>query len=156
MKGLTSNYSDSESLDRRFCHEMGSDQGSHKSSWHKFFSSRSGTPHNGVNYVGHSRSCGEISDPEELVGTYTNVLNEMIEKHAPLRTKTITLRPTCPWFTEELHAAKHTRRKLERKWRNSGLAIDHEIYRKYCAEVNKKLQKTRETYLSEKDHVQNN
>ena len=96
------------------------------------------------------RSCGEISDPEELVGTYTNVLNEMIEKYAPLRTKTITLRPTCPWFTEELHAAKHTRRKLERKWRNSGLAIDHEIYRKYCAEVNKKLQKTRETYLSEK------
>ena len=96
------------------------------------------------------RSCGEISDPEELVGTYTHVLNDLIEKHAPLRTKTITLRPTCPWFTEELHSAKHTRRKLERKWRNSGLAIDHEIYRTYCAEVNKKLQKTRETYLSEK------
>ena len=62
-----------------------------------------------------------------------------IGKHAKLRTKTITLRPTYPWFTEELHAAKHTRRKLERKWRNSGLVIDHEIYRQYCAETNKRL-----------------
>jgi hypothetical protein len=68
-------------------------------------------------------------DIEELVATYNTELSLVIEKHAPLRTKIITIRPTCPWYTEELHEAKHLRRKLERKWRVTRLTIDHDIYR---------------------------
>ena len=47
-----------------------------------------------------------------------------VEKHDPVRTKTFVMRPGCPWFSEEIHHAKHLRRKLERKWRKSRLTID--------------------------------
>ena len=70
--------------------------------------------------------------------------------HAPLLTKQVTLRPTSPWYNEELHEAKHLKRKLERKWRKTNLTVDHEIYRNQCASVNKLLKQTRVKFYSEK------
>jgi len=74
----------------------------------------------------------------------------LVDKHAPLRTKSITLRPTCPWYTDELHEAKHIKRNLERKWLKSRLTIDHEIYRNHCAKMNKMLKKARVDFYSDK------
>jgi len=53
-----------------------------------------------------------------LVTAFTNGLTSLIDKHAPLRTRTITERPDCPWYTDTLHEAKDLRRKLERRWKN--------------------------------------
>ena len=92
----------------------------------------------------------ECRDVENLVSVYNNELSVLIDKHAPLRSKTITLRPSCPWFTEELHDAKHLKRKLERKWQSTRLTIDHSVYRNQCAIVNKTLKKARIDYYSEK------
>ena len=87
---------------------------------------------------------------EELVRAYTSELSALIEKHAPLRSKTITLRPSCVWYTQNLHDAKHLRRKLERTWRKSKLTIDHQIYRSQCANVNKMLKQAKIDYYSDK------
>jgi len=38
-----------------------------------------------------------------LVTTFTNGLTSPIDKHALLRTRTITERPDCPWYTDTLH-----------------------------------------------------
>ena len=91
-----------------------------------------------------------LTNVDELVDAYTTGLTLLIDKHAPLRTRTIVLRPTCPWYTEELHEAKHLRRKLERKWQNSRLTVDHQIYRDQCVIVNKLLKQARIQYYSEK------
>jgi len=91
-----------------------------------------------------------IHDPETLVQTYDTKLSALVDKHAPLRTKSITLRPTCPWYTDELHEAKHIKRNLERKWLKSRLTIDHEIYRNHCAKMNKMLKKARVDFYSDK------
>ena len=56
------------------------------------------------------------------------------------------MRPDCPWFTDDLHDAKHLRRKLERKWRTTELSIDHHIYRNQCAVVNRLIKKARLDY----------
>ena len=56
----------------------------------------------------------------------------------------------CVWYNEELHEAKHLKRKLERKWRKTNLTVDHEIYRNQCASVNKLLQRTRVKFYFEK------
>ena len=74
----------------------------------------------------------------------------LIEKHAPIRTKSIVLRPDCAWYTDELHAAKHKRRKPEHKWRSSKLSIDHQLYREQCSKVNKLLKTAKTTYYSDK------
>ena len=92
----------------------------------------------------------DLTNLEDLVSAYTNELSVLIEKHAPFRTKTITLRPSCVWYTQNLHDAKHLRRKLERKWSQSKLTIDHQIYRIQCANVNKMLKQAKIDYYSDK------
>ena len=85
-----------------------------------------------------------------LVTAFTNGLTSLIDKHAPLRTRTITERPDCPWYTDTLHEAKHLRRKLERRWKKNRLTVNHQIYRDQCIVVNKLLKQTRIAYYSEK------
>ena len=89
-----------------------------------------------------------ISNLDEYVELLNTSLTSLIEKHAPLLTKKIVLRPSNPWYNDELHEAKHLKRKLERKWKQSKLTVDHEIYRKQCAIVNKMLKQTRINFYS--------
>ncbi|XP_053405136.1 uncharacterized protein LOC128558892 [Mercenaria mercenaria] len=77
-----------------------------------------------------------VTDLDEIVNSFNSNLTLLVDKHAPVKTKTIVLRPTCPWFNEELHDAKHIKRKLERNWRRTKLTIDHQIYREQCGVVN--------------------
>ena len=88
--------------------------------------------------------------PDELLSCYNDIMRTLVDKHAPLRTKTIHLRPNSPWYTEELHEAKHLRRKLERKWRQTKLNVDHQIYRQQCTHVNKLIRQTRISHYSNK------
>ena len=55
---------------------------------------------------------------DELVETYNTQLSAIIDKHAPVQSKTIIMRPNTKWYTEELRTAKQDRRKAERKMRN--------------------------------------
>ena len=87
---------------------------------------------------------------DRLVEAYSKGLCSLIDIHAPIKTKSIVIRPSCPWFTDELHDAKHLRRKHERKWRATKLSIDHQIYRNQCAVVNRLLIKARLDYYSDK------
>ena len=52
------------------------------------------------------------------------VINRVTE-YAPLKTKTITLRPTALWYTEEIRSEKRKRRALERRWRSSKRESDY-------------------------------
>ena len=52
---------------------------------------------------------------DNLVEAYYSGVKVLINKHAPLQRKTITLRPNAPWYTEELQEEKHNCRKAERK-----------------------------------------
>ena len=85
-----------------------------------------------------------------MVSAFNEGLTSLIDKHAPLRTKTITQHPDCPWYTDELHEAKHLRRKLERRWLKNRLTVNHQIYRDQCVVVNKLIKQTRIAYYSEK------
>ena len=43
-----------------------------------------------------------VYDLEALVRQYNVTLKSMLETHAPLKTRTVTVRPYSPWFTEEI------------------------------------------------------
>ncbi|XP_060563505.1 uncharacterized protein LOC132722906, partial [Ruditapes philippinarum] len=90
------------------------------------------------------------SDIDGFMMEYSDSLTSILDKHAPIINKNITLRPACPWYTEQLHEAKHEKRKLERKWRETKLTIDHQIYRTHCSSVNKMLKQARVEYYTSK------
>ena len=54
-----------------------------------------------------------IGDTDHLVQSYNRIMKDLIDKHAPLCRRVVTLRPNSPWYTPDLPLAKHTKRKAE-------------------------------------------
>ena len=58
-----------------------------------------------------------LTDPEDnintLVDQYCQNLSDRVEKHAPLRSRMLRVRPHAPRFTEEAEEAKVKRRQYE-------------------------------------------
>ena len=69
--------------------------------------------------IDFSEFCGQLENTRlvrdaasfslsELVYEYNTTLKSLLDRHAPLKTKTITLRPTALWYTEEIRSEKKT------------------------------------------------
>jgi hypothetical protein len=65
-------------------------------------------------------SCTFIIHPpsnlSDLDDCYNSTVSSLLNKHAPVITKTLLLKPPNPWFTTVLHKLKLARRRLERTW----------------------------------------
>ena len=85
---------------------------------------------------------------ESLAKEYDEVLCKALDKLAPKRTRTIVIRPNAPWYNEEIATQKRKRRRLERKWRSTGLEIDRVNYIEQCNVVNDMLYKAKEQHYS--------
>ena len=53
----------------------------------------------------------------ELVNQYNETLSKLLDKYAPKQTKSVQVRPTSPWMSNDIIVAKRRRRYLERIWR---------------------------------------
>ena len=109
--------------------------------------------------IDFSEFCGQLEDTRlvrdaasftlgELVFEYNTTLKSLLDRHAPLKTKTITLRPTALWYTEELRSEKKKRRAFERRWRSSKLESDYSRFKEQCLGVNALIKKTKVDYYS--------
>ena len=59
-------------------------------------------------------------------------------------------KPITKWLSPEAVAAKRVRRRLERKWRSTGLDRDRRAYRHGCRTANKLIQTSRKNYFQTK------
>ena len=87
-------------------------------------------------------------DLDALTRKYNTVLSELLDKHAPLKKRTITLRPAAPWYNNTIRYEKQRRRKFERRWRASGLTAHCELYVDQCNLVNKCIFDAKMDYYS--------
>jgi len=55
---------------------------------------------------------------DDLVEAYNSGVNFLINKHAPLQKKTITLRPNAPWYTENTIVGKLNDCGGKQSWRS--------------------------------------
>ncbi|GFR66842.1 ATP-dependent DNA helicase [Elysia marginata] len=78
---------------------------------------------------------------QNLVDTYKRKLKQLLDIHAPLKTRIVTDRPSAPWMTSHIKELKTERRRAERKWRSTNLCIHKEIY----SNLNRKLKNAIET-----------
>ena len=53
----------------------------------------------------------------------------MLDRHAPIMTKTITVRPLVPWSDDEIREARRERRKAERRWRYARSLSDLAVFK---------------------------
>ena len=88
-------------------------------------------------------------DLESLLVLYNTSLIGLLDKHAPLKTRTIiTIRPSAPWYTEDTNEEKQKRRALERRWRRTGLTVDRERFVEQCHVVNEFILQAKRAYYS--------
>ena len=69
-----------------------------------------------------------------LLAQYQNDLDGLLEIHAPLKRRVVTLRPSTPWYNE-IASAKREGRKLERHWRKTKLTVHQQLYKHKCKQV---------------------
>ena len=68
------------------------------------------------------------SNSTDSLGVYNTCLRQLLDRHAPLVTRTVTDRTSAPWMTLEFKQAKVQRRLAKQIWRESGLTVHREIY----------------------------
>jgi hypothetical protein len=71
-----------------------------------------------------------------------------LEKHAPLRKRTVTLRLSLQWYTTKIKAVKSMRRRLEHKWRSNKSEDNRKRYVDECNMVNNLIYQTKMTLYS--------
>ena len=67
-----------------------------------------------------------------LSSQYHTVLSDILESHAPLQKRVIFVRPSSPWYSNDIAAEKKIRRKLERQWRHSQLTFHKQMNVNQC------------------------
>ena len=102
---------------------------------------------NGIS--GSDLCVNSFSDIEEFSRCYDTTLLNLLDKHAPIKTKKMVMRPVVPWFTDELKKLKAQRRRCERKMLLSGCSHDKELYYKTRDKYSALLRKTKTSYYSD-------
>ena len=70
---------------------------------------------------------------DSCVNLFESTVRNILDDHAPLKTRTVKLQTESPWFNDDIRAARKTRRQLERKWRDNGkLEVHRQEYRNQC------------------------
>ena len=87
---------------------------------------------------------------ENSVNEYNSSLQSLLDKHAPTIQKSVIVRPNTKWYTSNLRSAKVVRRRLERKWKKSGLENDWIRYRNQCKFVSFLLKEAKTKFYSTK------
>ena len=88
-------------------------------------------------------------DPDELAKLYNQQLTEILDKHAPVKTKTVTIRPLAPWYTDDIQSLRKEVRHAERRWRRTHENQHREEFR------DQKKNLTKQIKIAKKAHYQN-
>ena len=83
-----------------------------------------------------------------LVEQYNTDLSELLERHAPLKSWFLTLRPYSPWYDADLLAAKQKRCRSELQWRRSWLTVHRQMYIEQWQAVARLLSTQKTQYYS--------
>ena len=87
-------------------------------------------------------------DLVSLVNEY-DCLHTILDNHAPIKSREITLRPKAPWYTNEIDDKKRIRRQLERKWHKTRMNADWNRYKQQCYAVNKLIDSSKSAYYTD-------
>jgi hypothetical protein len=81
------------------------------------------------------QKCSLVTSPsstmDELSHQYNLVLGDIMNKHAPEKTKFLVQRQEIPWYNDAVRSTKQNLRQIERTWRKSGLEVHKQMF---CAQ----------------------
>lgn len=79
-------------------------------------------------FINSSLSSFSSSDPlETKVSMLNSVLSSGLDLFAPQKSRSVSFARPAPWYNEDLRTMKTSCRKMERRWRCSGLSVHHQL-----------------------------
>jgi hypothetical protein len=73
----------------------------------------------------------------------------ILNKHAPLKKRVITIHPDAPWINDNIKEKKRDKRKAERKWRQTGLTVHEQIYVEQRNSLNAMISTAKKDYYQQ-------
>ena len=101
------------------------------------------------NDLKESLTCSNKTDNDSvnnMAEQYNNVLSNLLNEHAPEKSREISLRPKAPWYTDSLRDMKRKKRSLERRWKKTELTVDKEVFREECIKYKQALTEAKSEY----------
>ena len=89
-------------------------------------------------------------DLSDAVQSYNTNLTNIVDNHVPEKTRVFNVRADSPWYNSELGKEKRIRRKLERTYKRTSLAVDRERFDKQRTKYNNLLTSAKTTYYKSK------
>ena len=86
------------------------------------------------------------ADVEVISTEFDNVLSNLLDRHAPLISKSVSLRPHAPWYDDAIRNQKRERRRYERQYCKSGLEVHRQMYRDQCNIYAEMVDKAKSNY----------
>ena len=87
---------------------------------------------------------------KENINSYNEVMNRVLNEHAPLKSKNVKIVPTAPWFDCEYEQMRRLRRKAEKKYKQTGLIEHKEEYRNLRKQTTDLARQKKLKYYSDK------
>ncbi len=82
------------------------------------------------------------------ISCYNIVLQRLLDNHAPVKTRSVAVRPSQPWIDVDILHAKRARRKAESQWRKTGLTAHRQQYKDHCEKVKDLIKKAKADFFS--------
>ena len=89
-------------------------------------------------------------DAESKLQNFNTVISDLLDKHAPVKHKSVPIRRNEAWTNAGIFRARAERRKAEKMWRRTGLTVFREVYKSKRNEVNNLITKSRTQHYHEK------
>ena len=89
-------------------------------------------------------------DMKETITNYNRAMTSVMDKHAPLITKTIRIAPHAPWFDAEYADLRRKRRKAEKMLRKTGNEEHENEYNILRKQTTLLAQSKKKTYINDK------
>ena len=90
------------------------------------------------------------NDVDVIVSRYNRILQELLDKHAPVQTGTIAQHTTQPWMDKTITEAKKKSRKAEVLYRKDKSTDNRNEYMKQCKLVKDSIQRAKRTFFTHK------
>ena len=77
-------------------------------------------------------------------------VSKLLDKYAPLKTRTTVLRPLAPWYDDNIKCLRKVARKAEKRWRKTRLTVHKQIYKEIKNKLTNTIKNKKKTFVQDK------
>ena len=92
----------------------------------------------------------DVLSCDELLSLYNTKLKNLLDIHATVVRKTLTIKTFSPWISDDICREICRRRTFERLWRRTGLSVHRQMYKDQRTHVTSLIASAKQSYYNGK------